>query len=257
MTASPSYRRILSKMGYYDYQRGLIFHHLNQGTGWQTHEKRCREFIIKATDLLHPEKITVLGSGWLLDLPLAELAERTKQICLIDIVHPPEVREQIGRFKNVELSERDISGGLIDLVWRIAGKRTFLNKLRSLDEIKIPEFSLENPGMVISLNILTQLESMPLRLLEKKAKVEETELMNFRKKIQESHLGFLKSHRSVLITDTAEVFTDLSGNISEVRSVVTNLPDGIQKETWRWDFDLKGSDFNQKRSVMEVSAIIL
>lgn len=254
---SPSYRRILNKMGYYDYQQGLIFRHIKQGVGWQNHEKRCREFIIKAADLCHPEKITVLGSGWLLDLPLAELADRTKHICLIDIVHPPEVREQVEKFKNVELSEQDISGGLIDNVWRIAGKRTFLNKLRSLKEIEIPEFSLENPGMVISLNILTQLEAMPLRLLEKKAKVEETELMNFRKKIQESHLRFLSRHKSVLITDTAEVITHSSGKISEVRTIVTDLPDGSLKDKWRWDFDLKGSDFIQRRSVIEVSAIIL
>lgn len=257
MTASSSYRRILHKMEYYDYQQGLIFHHLNQGNGWQNHEKRCREFIIKAAGLLHPEKITVLGSGWLLDLPLAELAEKTKQICLIDIVHPPEVREQAGRFKNVELTEQDITGGLIDNTWRIAGKRTFLNKLRSLNEIEIPDFHLDNPGMVISLNILTQLESMPLRLLEKKAKVKESELIGFRKKIQESHLRFLANHNSLLITDTAEIISHSSGKTTEVKTILTDLPEGSLKETWRWDFDLKGSDFNQKRSVIEVLAIIL
>jgi hypothetical protein len=257
MTASTSYRRILHKMGYYDYQQGLIFRHLKQGDGWQNHEKRCREFILKAAELYHPEKISVLGSGWLLDLPLAELAERTNHICLIDIVHPPEVRDQVGKFKNIELSEQDISGGLIDNVWRIAGKRTFLNKLRSLEEIGIPECSLENPGMVISLNILTQLESMPLRLLGKKAKVDETDILDFRKKIQESHLRFLARNKSMLITDTAEVFTDSAGKISEVKTVIADLPKGSMKETWRWDFDLKGSDFNMKRSVMEVSAIIL
>jgi hypothetical protein len=244
-------------MGYYDYQQGLIVNHLKQGDGWHNHEKRCREFILKAADYYSPEKITVLGSGWLLDVPLAELADRTAQICLFDIVHPPEVRDQVGRFKNVELSEQDITGGLIDNVWRSAGKRTFLNKIRSLAEIEIPEFKLENPGMVISLNILTQLESMPLRLLGKKARIVESDLFNFRKKIQESHLNFLTRHKSLLITDTAEIFTDSSGKISEVRTAIADLPKGRMKETWRWDFDLKGSDFNMKRSVMEVSAIIL
>jgi hypothetical protein len=257
MITSPSYRRILHKMGYYDYQQGLIYRHLNQGNGWQNHEKRCREFILKAAEIYHPEKITVLGSGWLLDLPLSELAEKTKHICLIDIVHPPAVREQVREFKNVELSEQDISGGLINNLWKATGKRTFLNKLRSLEEIEIPEFKLDNPGMIISLNILTQLESMPLRMLSKKAKTGEADIFNFRKKIQESHIRFLEKHKSLLITDTAEIFTDSRGNVTEVKTVIILLPDGTFKETWRWDFDLKGTDFNMKRSVMEVSAIIL
>ena len=257
MTFPQSYRRVLSKMGYYDYQQGLIYRHLKQGIGWQNHEKRCRDFILKAADLYLPEKITFLGSGWLLDIPLNELSERTKHICLIDIVHPPPVRDQVKQFKNVELSEQDISGGLIDEVWRKAGKRTFFNRLKSLAEIEIPEFRLEDTGMVISLNIMTQLETMPLRMLGNKAKAGEEDFYNFRKKIQESHLRFLEKHKSLLITDTAEIITDSSGNISEVKTVLADLPEGTIKETWRWDFDLKGSDYIMKRSVMEVSAIIL
>jgi hypothetical protein len=244
-------------MGYYDYQLGLIYRHLNQGNGWKNHEKRCREFILKGVEIYHPEKVTVLGSGWLLDLPLAELAESTKHICLIDIVHPPAVREQVKEFKNIELSEQDISGGLIDNVWRAAGKRTSLSKLKSLEEIEIPEFRLDHPGMVISLNILTQLESMPLRMLAKKAKAGEAEILNFRKKIQESHLRFLENHKSLLLTDTVEIFTDSTGNVTEVKTALITLPEGTMKETWRWDFDLKGADFKMKRSVMEISAIIL
>jgi hypothetical protein len=257
MIISPAYRRILHKMGYYDYQQGLIYRHLNQGNGWQGHEKHCRDFILNAIDNDHPEKITVLGSGWLLELPLAELAERTKHISLIDIVHPPAVRDQVKKFKNIELSEQDISGGLIDEVWRKAGKHTFLNKLRSLDEIEIPEFTLRNPGTVISLNIMTQLEAMPIRLLEKKAKANEADLFNFRKEVQESHLRFLGKHKSLLITDTAEIFIDSSGNVTEDKTVIADLPEGIRKETWRWDFDLKGLDYSRKRSVMEVTALIL
>jgi hypothetical protein len=257
MRSSPTYRRILQKMGYYDYQQGLIYSHLNQGPGWQMHEKHCRDFILRAVDLHRPDKITVLGSGWLLDLPLAELAEKAKHISLIDIVHPPAVLDQVKTLKNIGLYEEDISGGLIEEVWRKAGKRTFLNKLQSLDGIEIPEFRLDDPGMVISLNIMTQLESMPLRLLVKKSKAGEAEFLSFRKKIQESHLKFLAKYLSVLITDTSEVFTDSSGNVSEVKTVIPDLPGSTFEEKWIWDFDLKGADFNMKRSVMNVTALIL
>ncbi len=68
----------------------------------------------------------------------------------------------------MELSEQDVSGGLIEEVWNKAGKRTFLNRLSSLETIVIPEYQpVEDPGLVISLNILTQLEVLPERLLRK------------------------------------------------------------------------------------------
>ncbi|MBN2862203.1 MAG: hypothetical protein JXN62_03510, partial [Bacteroidales bacterium] len=93
MTYTASYRRILHRMGYYEYQQGLIYHHMNQ-EGWKAHHDHCRNFIIKAIDLFAPKKISILGSGWLMDLPLNEMSQKADDICLIDIVHPPEVKSQ-------------------------------------------------------------------------------------------------------------------------------------------------------------------
>ena len=148
-------------MGYYNYQNGMIYHHVNQTGGWENHQTHCRSFIIKALELYKPEKVTVLGSGWLLELPFAELIERTGSICLIDIIHPPDVIAQIGNYKNVELIEQDVTGGLIEDIWQKTGRYPFLKKLKSLENIIIPEFKPDSdPGMVISLNILTQLETL-------------------------------------------------------------------------------------------------
>lgn len=257
MTYSPSYRRILHKMGYYDYQQGLIFRHLNQENGWDNHLERCRSYILKAVDIIRPEKVTILGSGWLLELPLAELAERTSKICLIDVIHPPEVKEQVKKLKNVELREDDVSGGLISYLWRHTRNRTFLNKLHSLQEIKIPEFRLTDPGMIISLNIVTQLESLPLKLLSKKSKVTDEEYFSFRKKIQDNHLKLLRKFRSVLITDTYEVTTTRDGKSTSEATLIADIPEGTHKEEWQWDFDLRGSDYVTRRSVFKVMAIIL
>lgn len=257
MAYSQSYRRMLHKMGYYDYQQGLIYHHLNQQKGWLAHEKHCRDFILKAAGMYHPEKITVLGSGWLLELPLAELAETTQHICLIDIIHPPAVKEQVKKLENIELLEMDVSGGLIENVWRKTANHIFFNRLKSIKDIEVPEFSLDDPGMVISLNILTQIEHLPVRMLEKKTKTGKDEILGFRKKIQNSHISFLMRHKSLLITETAELFTDDSGNTDELKTVIADLPDGQMKETWTWDFDLKGSDFKRKRSLMAITALML
>jgi len=243
-------------MGYYDYQHGLIFRHMNQEGGWDEHCRRCRNFILKALELYRPEKISILGSGWLLELPLAEMAESVKKICLIDIVHPPEVIEQSVRFENVELSELDVTGGLIEEVWQNTPRLPFLRKLKSLDSITIPDFEPDaDPGMVISLNILTQLESLPVAYLKKRSVISEEELKVFRSKIQKKHIDFLMKHNSVLISDLAEIFTDRSGKTNRVRTIMTELPAGRINESWTWNFDLKNTDNFNSSSVMEVAAI--
>mgnify|MGYP001366366718 CR=1 FL=1 len=245
-------------MGYYDFQSGLIYRHLNQGGGWDVHHEHCRSFIIKALDFYKPEKVTVLGSGWLLDLPIAEMVERTGKICLVDIIHPPDVINQAGKFKNVELIEQDVTGGLIEEVWQKKRKTSFLKKLRSLDNIIVPEYKPDcDPGMVISLNILTQLESLLIDYLKKGSNINKEEFNVFRAEIQKKHIDFLAKYKSVLITDITEIFTGKSGNVTFIPTAFTDLPNGQYKEEWNWHFDLVRSDFYTKKSIFKVVGIII
>jgi hypothetical protein len=245
-------------MGYYNYQNGLIYRHLNQGEGWNSHLEHCRSFILKALDLYNPLRVTVLGSGWLLELPVAEMIERNIELDLIDIVHPPEVRRQTESYKNVKLIEADLSGGLIEEVWKQAHNHIFFNKLKSINSIIIPEYMPDgDPGMLISLNILTQLESLLLSFLRKRSRAPEEDLMRFRTEIQKKHIDFLVKHNSILITDYAEVFTSRSGVVSTVPTLVTELPGGKVREEWVWDFDQAGSDYYNRRSLLKVVAMII
>lgn len=258
MTFNESYIRILNRLGYFDYQQGFIFRHLRQNEGWNSHLEKCRSFILKAIEIHKPAKVTVLGSGWLLELPLAEMLEKVNKVILVDIIHPPDVVRQVSTLKGVELLKDDISGGLIEEVWRITQNIPFYRKLKSLSGITVPEYHPDwDPGMVISLNILTQLEILPLRRLEKRSVATGEEILRFRRLIQEKHIDFLKKYKSVLITDKAEIFTDKSGNVSEKQTVVITLPDGRVRKEWTWDFDLMGSDYYEKRSVFRVEAIAL
>lgn len=244
-------------MGYYNYQNGLIYRHLNQKGGWESHLEHCRSFIIQALDFYKPEKVTVLGSGWLLELPLAEMIERTDKICLVDIVHPPEVIDQTSRFKNVEILEEDITGGLIEEVWQKTGKFKLFNKLQSLENIIIPDYNpSSDPGMVLSLNILTQLESLLVDYLIKRSKIPENEIVTFKTEIQKKHLDFLKRHNSVLVTDISEIVTYKSGTISTIPTLLTGLPQSKFSEEWMWNFDLKGGDYYNRRSMMKIVAML-
>jgi hypothetical protein len=111
--------------------------------------------------------------------------------------------------------------------------------------------------MVISLNLLTQLEALPVEQLLKRSAADEEAISRFRKEIQEKHIGFLKRNKSVLITDVKEIFTGRSGIVTEKQTALANLPEGRYREEWTWDFDLKRSDYFEKRSVLKVNAIIL
>ncbi len=258
MTHSISYRRMLNQMGYYNYQNRLIYRHLNQEGRWESHLERCRSFIIKALESNKPEKITVLGSGWLLELPLAEMIEKTERVSLVDIVHPPDVINQVKSLKNVELIEKDVTGGLIGEVWQKTGRYSFFNKLQSLEIITIPEFIPDSdPGLVISLNILTQLDFLLINFLRKRSKIREEDFNDFRAKIQKKHIDFLKKHKSVLITDYVEVITNKAGTNTTIPTLVTDLPAGQFCEEWTWNFDQTGYDHYNSRSLLKVIALII
>lgn len=257
MTHNISYRRMLTRMGYYNYQNGLIIHHVNEEGGWENHQKHCRSLIIKALDLYKPEKVTVLGSGWLLELPLAELIERTIKVCLIDIIHPPDVITQVGSYKNVELIEQDVTGGLIEEVWQKTRRYSFFKRLPSLENINVAEYKPDgDPGMVISLNILTQLESLLTDFLKKSSKIAEEEFNSFRTEIQRKHIDFLNKHRSVLITDYAEVITNKSGSTKTIPTLLTDLPSCRLSEEWIWNFDHTGDGLYNSRSQFMIKGLI-
>lgn len=256
MQHTPEYRRILHRMGYYSYQSGLIYRHLNQDGGWDEHNRKCRSYILNAIDLFRPEKVTILGSGWLLDIPLAEIAERTACIELVDIVHPPQVKEQVSVYGNVRLKEADVTGGLITEVWNSV-HRSFFRRTKSISEIRIPDYKPdEDPGLVISLNILTQLENLSLEYLRKKSSIPVAEFDSFRRCVQKKHVDFVSGRKSVLISDFEEVFTGNNGEQKVVPTLHTELPDGKMKEEWVWDFDARGSDYYTSSSVLKVLAVI-
>jgi len=255
---SDEYKRILHRLGYYSYLDGLIRRYPLQQGRWDSHLDNCRRFILRAVEMVKPAKLTVLGSGWLLDFPLAEILESGPEVTLIDIAHPPELKKQISGNENINLAEDDITGGVIGEIWNKAGKLPFYRKLHSLHDIDVPEYNTVNdPGLIISLNILSQLDVLPVRFLRTKADADEKEFEEFREKIHSAHIRFLEKHRSVLITDYEEITYGKSGKTVTRPTVLASLPRGVLREEWVWDFDLTGTDYYNKSSVLKVTAILL
>jgi hypothetical protein len=174
-----------------------------------------------------------------MEVPLMEIAEMADSVMLIDIVHPPEVLRQTAGLKNVGILEQDVSGGLVKEVWEKAGQRTWFNRLRTLGDIVVPDYRPDgDPGLVISVNLITQLETLPERLLRKRSRAGEEEYAGFRRKVQEKHLAFLLRHQSVIITDQSEILSGAKSGSRERKTLYADLPAGRLGDEWMWDFDL-------------------
>jgi hypothetical protein len=248
---------ILNRMKYYEYQQGLIYRHMGQEGGWDSHLEKCRSFILSVIKVKKPGKITVLGSGWLLELPLAEIIDDGIKVNLVDIVHPPEVKNQTAKYKNVTLTDDDLSGGLASEVWRHIRAAPVLIKKRGFPEIDIPEYSFDgkDPGLVISLNLITQLEILPLKALEKRFKFEDKESFSFRRRVQEQHLNLLKNHSFILISDITEKSFFKNDREQTKETLLVQLPDATINDEWTWDFDMAGADYYMKKLLFTVRAI--
>ena len=126
-----------------------------------------------------------------------------------------------------------------------------------LEEIIVPEYIPDDdPGMVVSLNILTQLESLLIDFIKKRTKINDREATLLRTEIQKKHIDFLTRYNSVLITDYAEVITDRSGSIKTIPTLLTDLPPHRVSEEWTWNFDQTGADLYNSRSQFKVIALI-
>ena len=129
--------------------------------------------------------------------------------------------------------------------------------MHSLENIIVPEYKPDgDPGMVISLNILTQLESLLIDFLKKRSKIRKEEFDLFRTEVQKKHIDFLRKYRSVLVTDYAEVITNRSGSIKTIPTLVTDLFPCQFSEEWTWNFDQTGADLFNSKSQFKVVALI-
>lgn len=83
---------------------------------WAPHFRECRDLIDKATEGIGHHKVTVLGSGLLLDFSLDLLADTFDKVVLVDILHLPVVQKRVRAFANVELFTNDHTG-VAEVTW--------------------------------------------------------------------------------------------------------------------------------------------
>jgi hypothetical protein len=177
------------------------------GDAWAPHLRECRAVIEKATEGIGHRKVTVLGSGLLLDFSLDLLADTFDDVVLVDIVHLPAVQKRVGASANVQLVTNDLTG-VAEATWN------HVQQGRSGPLPSPAPSHLTDTGpcgdsdLVVSANLLTQLPLMPLGLLMDKAKgYPDDEMKTFARRIVENHLQFLAAlpGRACLLTETQRV----------------------------------------------------
>lgn len=248
--------RAIRRMGFIRDQEGIMNRYLRESSQWKKHLERTRNFIAGSFKDTRAESAAVLGSGWLLDVPLDDLLVRFRHIYLVDIHHPIQIRKKTASLSQVELIEEDLSGGIIEQVWDSAsGPGSPLTQGPDPGQFNwITPLSRISPDVLISVNLLNQLDILLCDYLLKKKHFQQEGLAPFRTAIQSFHLEWISGKPGCLVTDIREEVMDKNGVKSSKTLLYTRLPEGIRQDRWWWDFDTTGTYHAESRTRMEVQA---
>ena len=233
--------------------------YLREKTSWDPHLEKTRRFIESSFTGGNVKKVAVLGSGWLLDVPLESLRERFDKVFLADIFHPPQIRKKTGPMLNVELVEADLTGGAVmhtrDMVRGL--KRRPVKGVEEIGRMELtPPLEHLPVDAFISVNLLNQLDILLADYLRKTPHYRKFPAESFREKIQSFHLKWMTAQRGCLVTDARERTINMRSGSWDVRSLLhAPLPGGFRHEQWEWDFDTHGSYRPGTLTRMEVEAV--
>jgi hypothetical protein len=230
---------MLRRMGYLEDQKGIHWRYLNEKHNWDIHINATKQFIVNQASLKNNNSVAVLGSGWLLDVPLDFLASYFKKVYLFDVIHPHAVRERVRKYKNVKLVKYDISGGAIAECYRAVKFFRKNKKKLPLQEFAITGFSFPaDLDCVISVNILNQLDILSLDYLIRYKMYNDEEIKSLRELIQQKHIDSLPVGKSILITDHEEIWYAPDGSIMGNKPLIyISIPESKIVSRWIWIFD--------------------
>lgn len=235
--------RVLKEMKIISDQKGILNRYISGAGAWDEHLVKTREFIINLVREENPRSILICGSGWLLDVPLEQLTEITREIYLADIYHPPQIRNKIQKIPGCRLLQVDLTGGAVMAAYNYVReyRKTGIRKHLSDIPLSVPILPVK-PGYMISVNMLNQMDILLVDYLKKHLVLEEEEIAGFRARVQQNHLDHLMSSRFCLVTDAEEIIINSQGQEKERRKLIyTHLPEGSRKDSWIWEFDKRGS----------------
>ena len=217
---------------------------------WSGHLRKSRKTIEDAIGQAPANgKVIIFGAGLGYDLPLRQLTSHFSQVVLVDLVHTLPIKAKTLFSKKVELAVRDVTESLTNIY-------------EGRDEIYEPKGFLEDKqvGLVISLNLLSQLASLPVRFLEKHYGISENEADLISKRIIQAHLTYLQKFDTnvCLVTDIERQVKGPDGKQIAKFSALHDVQIPWNGNTWLWDIAPLGeedAEYSVTNKVLGISNI--
>jgi hypothetical protein len=261
-TGNTSYvpsKKTLAKMGLIDDQKGIMRRFLAEQDNWRSHLNHTKTFITDCITSEHRRSIAILGSGWLLDVPVPLLAEKYDEVYFYDLNHPSIIIHKYRKQGNFRFIEMDLTGGLIEQLFQIVNRKIKPQPAELISLLDFQSTSLPYQSeYFVSINLLSQIDTLIVDYVKQEMNIP-LEIENvLRQKIQQQHINLLKSNSSCLVSDIEEI--SLNNDLEVIASkplIYTELPDGNPLNEWIWKFDTKMTYHEHYMTYFKVKAVKL
>ncbi len=242
----------LRALGYLDETLAMRRRARRNRDAWKPHLESTRRFVLAAAEKCRDRgKAVILGSGLLLDVPLAGLASMYREVLLVDVVCLPEVRKEIKRYPNVRFAGSDVSG-VAELLHQ--------NAKSGVSALPEPSRDIAGCGdadFVVSLNILSQLWVLPRAYVGRHLRgISPEHVDEWCGRIVESHYVALRelSCDVCLVGDHEFVKRDREGNVISRGATVYGLLLPEPDTSWTWNIVPIGKDSPHASKELTVGA---
>lgn len=223
------------RLGYLKEAIAIEARHQRVVTHWKEHLERSQEYVWQSAKLCKKTRhAVILGSGLLLDVPLARLSAHFDRVTCVDIVHLKKVRHNLSHYDNVELYEHDITGVADTLV-------AYISEDSAPEHLPVSRPSCpcidESTDFVVSLNLLSQLSVVPACYVRDKFSKFDNQIRSWKKQITQNHIEWLTSLpcRTCLISDVQRLISDKEGEIKRTEDSLHGATLPPTSDTWWWD----------------------
>ena len=218
---------------------------------WLPHIEKTRAFVLSVAEKCrNRDTAIILGSGLLLDVPLAELSSMFRQVVLMDVVCLPEVRRRIKAYRNAAFVEHDVTN---------VAERLYQNGQNNISGLPEPAPALpaayRSASLVVSLNILSQLWVIPRAYASQHLRgLDEYAVDEWCGRTVASHYTALRSLACdvCLVADHAFVKRDRTGEVISRGSTVYGLELPAPDASWAWNIappDKASGNFSKELTV--------
>lgn len=242
------------RLGYLRESIGIRARHQRCRTAWQPHLDCSKAALLQSLQSCRDFRIAlVFGSGLLLDIPLAELSGRFREVWLVDFVHLPAARKAARRYPNVYCITHDVTECLETLA-----------SARDLADAIIPAptrfLDVAEVDWVASVNLLSQLPLLPQEWMRQHfPEADEPGWAEWGARLMQQHLDYLCafSAPACLLMDTRQTRSLKNGNILEQRDFSALARAGQPFAHWRWEIAPPGEITPDSTRFHEVAALMV